>query len=548
MYFGKSITEQRRIVFKRAGFSQSMISQVVEIDRSWPEEIRYDASGAHNVLSYVKYLLIPRIPSGSNRYSLEVKGEKLKWSKTGEIITDGSFRKTKTSIVGFLLSLLSISGIAQLIVISFPNMESFPEAVGLSVLFVTVVTLFAQGLVCSIRPAFIIFLFMGIIGWFFLGAKKISKKNNCQEGGISGNNSSYRKTIPKDTGLFIKTCVYFLFGLLFLVIFWSFIMSVIVVPDDWDAWAIWGAKAKVLALGNGPLSNVSFFGHSDYPLLWPVTWAFSGWCSGGWEEHFSRGWGTVFLSLTAWELYRIVIKETHEAIIGLLTAAFFVSIPMVSLVASWSYAESPLWLMITCGTAALLRWREEGEKRDIVLAGLFAAAAALTKNEGVLFALLLGAWFFALPKKHIVSTLLFFAIFLTVYMPWWYWAHINNSFTDHAIAGLQLSTDGLLRALGRLPDALQSIKKMWLDIRQWNIVLWGLGLGWLYLLVSKKTRYRISLLFPFLLLFGYLVVILYHTDDVTWQIGTSWNRLTVQAVPLFLVTVIPEFWHRLKNS
>jgi len=81
----------------------------------------------------------------------------------------------------------------------------------------------------------------------------------------------------------------YLIGLLIFV--WSLLMAVIVVPDDWDAWAIWGAKAKVLALAQGPLENVIYFGHQDYPLLWPAVWAFSGWCSGGWEEHWSRGWG-----------------------------------------------------------------------------------------------------------------------------------------------------------------------------------------------------------------------------------------------------------------
>jgi len=66
-------------------------------------------------------------------------------------------------------------------------------------------------------------------------------------------------------------------------------MSVVVVPDDWDAWAIWGSRAKLLALGHSPLIDVTKFGHTDYPLLWPSIWSFSGWCAGGWEEQWSRG-------------------------------------------------------------------------------------------------------------------------------------------------------------------------------------------------------------------------------------------------------------------
>jgi hypothetical protein len=78
-------------------------------------------------------------------------------------------------------------------------------------------------------------------------------------------------------------------GITILAVSAAFVMAVTSVPDDWDAWAIWGARAKVLALGNGPLEDVTWFGHADYPLLWPSLWACSGWCAGGWEEQWIRG-------------------------------------------------------------------------------------------------------------------------------------------------------------------------------------------------------------------------------------------------------------------
>ena len=73
-------------------------------------------------------------------------------------------------------------------------------------------------------------------------------------------------------------------------------MSVVVVPDDWDAWAIWGSKARVLAQGTGPLYDVTRFGHPDYPLLWPTIWAFSGWLTGGGGKNAGARAGEPFFS------------------------------------------------------------------------------------------------------------------------------------------------------------------------------------------------------------------------------------------------------------
>ena len=98
-------------------------------------------------------------------------------------------------------------------------------------------------------------------------------------------------------------------------------MSVVVVPDDWDAWAIWGSKARVLAQGTGPLYDVTRFGHPDYPLLWPTIWAFSGWLTGGWKECWSKGWGAVFLLFSVWEMIHIVREQGRSLTIGLLAGA-----------------------------------------------------------------------------------------------------------------------------------------------------------------------------------------------------------------------------------
>lgn len=323
-------------------------------------------------------------------------------------------------------------------------------------------------------------------------------------------------------------------------------MAVVVVPDDWDAWAIWGSKAKVLALGTGPLRDVAQFGHPGYPLLWPTIWAFSGWLSGGWEECWSKGWGAVFLGLCAWEMGLAVVQQSGSRMAGLVTAALFVSMPNVPMLASWGYAEAPLWLMMSCGLACFLRWQRVGESADAVLAALFAAAAAYTKNEGLLFAVLLGV-LFLFSRTWRRAAVVYLLAFTICYLPWLWWSRLALDSGAHATLGVQLNIDNLSRAAGRILPACEAIIRMWKDVRQWNIVGLGLGVALLGALFQRK-RGALHLFLPIGLLAGYLVVILFNDNEISWQIGTAWNRLTVQILPLLLVLLASIFLSAPKND
>ena len=64
LYWGQSVEDQRALVFDRAGLPPGILNDISEIDRLWPERMHYRATGNPDALSYVTYLLAPRIPSG----------------------------------------------------------------------------------------------------------------------------------------------------------------------------------------------------------------------------------------------------------------------------------------------------------------------------------------------------------------------------------------------------------------------------------------------------------------------------------------------------
>ena len=236
----------------------------------------------------------------------------------------------------------------------------------------------------------------------------------------------------------------------------------------------------------------------------------------------------------------IVQRDTKRFDIALLAGAIFASVPLVPLIASWSYAEAPFWLITVSCFGCLLLWRNSGKDFHLFWAALLAVAAAYTKNEGVLFSVIAAGWVVTVPGRRLYSLCFFLTVIVLLYVPWYYWVRIVSDFSSHATTGLSLSSDSISRALDRLPKALGMILKLYGDIRQWNLVLWGLGTGWV--LVFWKPKAIADMLIPFFLLFGYLLIVVFHQAEIYWQVGTSWNRLTVHAFPLLLVVLVPRIW------
>ena len=385
LYLGKSPAEQRRTVFERAGLPPVLADKTAKLAAQWPVDLRYKARGDANALSYIQYLLIPRIPSSKAAHVLEVKGDTLTVSgpPVGQSDT-ASLPEERSSPKGLILSFAVLLGWAALLRKMWHGRATWPECFALACIFFTLLTLPVRVFFHSAAPAFGGAIILALVGWAMLLGNALVRR-------LSPSRSAPAPA-PMPAGR-ARLLIALLGLIIALAVLWSFLMAVVVVPDDWDAWATWGSKAKVLALGSGPLKDVTRFGHPDYPLLWPAVWALSGWLSSGWEECWSKGWGAVFLLLCLWEMIAAVRRQSSSLLAGCFAAALFVSVPNVPLIASWGYAEAPLWLMMTCGLSAFLRWQSDSRQADAVLAALFAAGAALTKNEGLLFALLLGLMF-----------------------------------------------------------------------------------------------------------------------------------------------------------
>lgn len=535
-YLHVSPQKQLVSIWNNAGLPLHLLEVFEDINASWPGHITYSLTGDANQTSYLKYLLIPRIPSGDGTYSVDSSGTFVPREGMNSPKPLQTFRPT---ISGFLWSLFVITGASLALMKIFQRLRlSFPETFTCCCLLLMGCIVISRAVFATISPGCLVYTILGGVSWIWIACmslKNIPKLSN---------SLPERDYSNKFWGLKI-----FAGGFISLILIWVLLMSVIVVVDDWDAWAIWGAKAKVLALGVGPLRDVIYFGHGDYPLLWPSIWAFTAWFNGGWEDMWSRAWGAIFLFLTVWEIVVIVSRSTKKAILATLSGGLFLSMPMIPLVASWSYAEAPYWLATSSCFGVLLLLREKNgtpQLRLIFIAAILAAASAYIKNEGVLFGLLAGCWLLiGLRGPSLKQAGIFLFTFLVCYSPWLIWTKGVLQLTSHATAGLHLSGDTIWRAIDRTPAALGVIAKMWLDIRQWNIVLWGLLCVTAF--TVREKDWLINFMLPVATLIGYLLIIVFHEAEVYWQVGTSWNRLTIHTLPLLVIGCVLQL-NSISNS
>lgn len=542
LYFDKTDEEQRDAVFDRAGLDKKTIYRVIQYAGAWPKYSHYSIQCGEREKSYIQYLLAPRIPDGDSSHNITVKDE---WVtvRPGPEKTTVEDPPVIIGILGLAISLLSVFGAGFLFHFYSREKSTVAENCITGALILMIAVLMSKHILSRPFIGFVLFSSAGLAG-MYLWVYSLFKRTG----------EDLTEKTRKDFRFFFASFV------LICGIALSLAMAVIVVPDDWDAWAIWGAKAKVIAIGIGSIKDVIYFGHPDYPLMWPSIWAYSSWCSGGWEEQWAKGWGSILYALCAIQIFNALIKAGRSAITAVTVSALFATIPMVVVISSWAYAEPLLWLAMTCSFSRVLEWQRNGRKKDLFFAGLYAVASVFAKNEGLLFAAVLIP-ILILTKTDTynqqpgrlrlvskIKTLIIFALPFLLYLPWAFWVRKTMDLKSAALTGFVLSPENIHRALSRFIEAMRMIWGISIDPRLWGSAGILLVIGAVMVIVKGRYNERLNLLLPILMILGYFVIILFHEADLSWQIGTSWNRLLAQTLPLFAIVVASVGWRCCEND
>ena len=348
------------------------------------------------------------------------------------------------------------------------------------------------------------------------------------------------------------------FGVAAMIALASWLTSSRAAPHgDWDAWAIWNQHARFLFRGGESGEWRAFFAinwsQPDYPLLLPASvarvWAYAGHEStlGPTLIAIVFGIASVALVVTALDGHRAWIAG------ALLLAAntFLIQVPS-------QCADVPLacfivaTLAVTCGDVLRIPNPESRIPVTAVVAGATSAMAAWTKNEGLVFALLmlLVAVVVAVrgPAKagHYVrrrdrGQLLLWSIAgaapVVIAIVWF---KLSLAPSSGLVEGqsLDLFTTRLLDLHRHGTVAVLMIQHMIRWSGPLAVAIFPLmGLAAIGMTIRSGGAVRLMTALLGLMLASYYLVYVTTPFDISWHVSTSVDRLLAQLWPALVLTV-----------
>ena len=203
-------------------------------------------------------------------------------------------------------------------------------------------------------------------------------------------------------------------------------------PLQWDAWAFWLPKARSIVDFGGLDTGVggfTSFAHATYPPLLPALEASAFAVMGNTKASplALQHWVVAVAFFGA--LASLLAVRVRPAILWPCLALLALLPTFTSLLGS-SLGDEPLMLLVGLGGACSGLWLIERDPRFAALAGLFLAAAALAKSEGLPIAAVVAAMTLVVavarpPRRALVPVLVLLAPFAAV-LPWKIWTRVND--------------------------------------------------------------------------------------------------------------------------
>ncbi len=263
--------------------------------------------------------------------------------------------------------------------------------------------------------------------------------------------------------------------------------------NEWDAFAIWQLKAKVLAIY--PLyprpayfTNLSLsYSHLRYPLLVPMMSAGVRAMTGPLDDLGKT------ISLLLYPGMGLAVFAAVKRINGT-TAALTATALLACLQPFCRYggsgtAEMAITGFYACSLLCILRWKENGNCRFLVLAAIFSGWMAWTKNEGLALAAINAIVVAASGprerrRKSLAAGVTLAIIAGAIYLPWilYSWGLPR---TDEDYAG-RLASLQIFSNFGRLGTILVGFGKELIDWEDWGL-FWVIAAG---LALAERRRFR----------------------------------------------------------
>lgn len=317
---------------------------------------------------------------------------------------------------------------------------------------------------------------------------------------------------------------------------------------EWDAFAIWFLKAKILY--SEDIWKTEYFmtlplsySHLDYPLLLPylIKGIYS--ICGGIDEVIAR---SIFPFLYLCFLFLIIsiLSEYVKKMIVMILAAFYFSIPAV--IRWWGSGSADMLLAAFnfCSVYFIfdyLRGKGRGDIGKIVIAFVFAAFAAFTKNEGLplavinIIVLMVFLSFSSGKQDRLRQVIPWILIPVMLILPWLIFSH--DIPRTHENYGERMNFAELAANFWKMKLIVPIFSEEFANFANWGILWLVTGILLLRFKACAKMIYLWSVLILYVILFA--LVFSVSPWSLEFLATTALGRLLLQISPVafFIVAI-----------
>ncbi|MEK7158295.1 MAG: hypothetical protein AAB733_01850, partial [Patescibacteria group bacterium] len=309
-----------------------------------------------------------------------------------------------------------------------------------------------------------------------------------------------------------------------------------------DSFAIWAFKARAFFLDDG-LTGTFFrydhtlYSHWDYPLHIPLFWDWIAQWMGTFSLPLLKATNTVLFTSGIgifWSNLRHAIGRRS----ALLWSIVLISIPILFKTAGMSLeADLPLAIFFLGSGINLFRAFRANPSRAWILCGLFTGLAAWTKNEGMIWLVMISIILLIHGLRHrnnFPNALRAIALAVLLALPWRLFQWSRGFASD-------LFASPVIFHFDRAQMIIKAILRQFLLWESWGI-LWILVAASMLILLIQKIRHAprihpaVALLGIALLLqaLAYGLVYIITPLPIEWHLGSSLNRILLHLAPLLL--------------
>jgi Dolichyl-phosphate-mannose-protein mannosyltransferase len=322
---------------------------------------------------------------------------------------------------------------------------------------------------------------------------------------------------------------------------------------EWDAWAVFNMKARFFFRAGEHWRDVFSapfeWAGPDYPLLWPA--AIAGcWTLVGTETLIIPVAAAMLFTLATVGVVVSSVSSLRGKTQGMLAGLVLLCTPYFITHGANQYSDIPIGFFYV-STLALLTLQDElweNNNRLMILAGLMAGLTAWTKNEGLLFIIIVIAARFAVTfrkqgiKPYLRQMAFFLAGLAPVLIVIIYFKMTVVVAQNGYLSPLKESDlSSKIMDFSRYRIIADYLIRIGLGFGSWTVSIIPLLAFYFLLLGAKADEKRKKNVLACaitlgLMLAGFLMIYVISNRDLTWLIITSLERLLSQLWPGFIFT------------